>query len=313
MEWRTIFQRLRVVPLRHKVIAVSLAVAIGGGGVAASKYRAARSLPTAALSFDAVAARQSVPTVVSAAEPASALARFILTDEAVTILSIQDGVSLSEGQSDIARFRSRLQMTQPSANTLWVTYRDADRNNAAAVTNAVVRLLAAWKFAPVASPFAPASPSTKAKENRRQSSYFRSASLRKLEALLLATVHQLGVLSAKLQQPVASQKANADAQPPSPETDPRQLLEEQLSEALKELDGLRVRYNDQYPDVENIKDDIAEIRRELAALPTPNRSNEAKEVVPPRLPDVRAEAVSQLLREESQLREAIAVEKQLQT
>lgn len=318
MQWRTILQRLRAVPLLDKLIAAFLVAAIGGGGFAASKYRADGSSPKAALSFDVGAARQSAPAVANAAEPATALARFILTDQAVASLSRQDGVAPSAGQSDIARFRSRLQITQPSADTLWVMYRDADRNKAATATNAVARMLAAWTPAPAASPLAPAARAVpaaahpKAQENRRQSSYSSSASLGKLEALLSATVKQLAVLSAQPQQPVAARKANSDAQPPNPATDQRQLLEGQLSAALKKLDDLRVRYTDEYPDVENTKDDIAEIRRELAALPAPKKSNEAKEAVPPRPSDARAEAISELLREEAQLKAAIAAEKQFQ-
>ena len=80
----------------------------------------------------------------NAKEPAVALAQSILSDEAVRELAKQAGVSFSSNQSEVAEFRSRLDMAQTSARLLLVNYKDTDKKLSAAVANAVANMLVAW-------------------------------------------------------------------------------------------------------------------------------------------------------------------------
>ena len=80
--------------------------------------------------------------------PAVALAQSILSDEAVRELAKQDGLSFSSNKSEVAEFRSRLDMAQNSGRLLRVNYKDIDKKRSVAVANAVVNTLVAWIPAP---------------------------------------------------------------------------------------------------------------------------------------------------------------------
>jgi hypothetical protein len=141
---RTILLHFVAVPLRQKLVAVGIAVAIGSGLFVWSRYSAQPPATTAVLSFDTGAARQADPGVMNAKEPAVALARSILSDEAVRELAKQAGVPFSSSTSDPAEFRSRLDMAQTSERLLRVNYKDTDKELSAAVANAVANMLVAW-------------------------------------------------------------------------------------------------------------------------------------------------------------------------
>jgi hypothetical protein len=329
MQERTILLRFLAAPLRQRLVAGGIAVAIGSGLFLWSRYGAAPLATTAVLSFDAAAARQVDPGVMNAKAkgPAVALAQSILSDEGVRELAKQAGVSFSTNKSEVAEFRSRLDLAQTSARLLRVNYKDTDKKRSAAVANAVANLLVAWIPASVAptaasvvpaatsvvpaatsAPSRPGAPSAKpvfAKSDRRRHSlHSQSHELRELEKQLAGVDRKLTALDGHV---VAPQQANVAAPPSSTDDEQRRTLESQLSAAQKKLDDLRARYTDEYPDVESTKDDITEIRQKLASLPPV--SNEAERAASPPKPDADANETDQLRLERARLMEAILVEK----
>jgi hypothetical protein len=90
----------------------------------------------------------------------------------------------------------------------------------------------------------------------------------------------------------------------------RQALEMQLNVDQKRLDTLRVRYTDQYPTVENVKADIAEIQQKLASIQSVG--NKEKQPVIPLPPDAGSNDVNQLRLERARLLQAIAAKKRRQ-
>ncbi|HZD48146.1 MAG TPA: hypothetical protein VE178_05305 [Silvibacterium sp.] len=312
--------RFRAVPLRHKIIAAGVAVAIAGGVYVLSKLGMTKSATTASLSFNPGVARQIEPRVLDAREPAVALAQSILSDDVVKAVSRQAGVSFSAGKNDVTEFRSHLEITQPSAKTLRVSYHDADQKKSATAVNTVAIILAAWTPFPIVEPppvaltKQAASPVRPPELDRRQhhvspppSNSLREleASLRELEAQLSASDQKLASLSAE--QASMSNKGNADLQPSNAESEHRRLLQAQLSAAEERLADLRVRYTDEYPDVETTKENISEVQRELASLPPV--SNQPVLIANPKAADTSAAAeISQLRQDRLRLVQAIATE-----
>jgi hypothetical protein len=322
MQEGTILRHFFSVPLRHRLVAGGIAVAIGSGMFLWPRYGATPSATTAVLSFDAGAARQADPGVmnVNAKGPAVALAQSILSDEAVRELAKQAGVSFGSNKSETAEFRSRLDMAQTSARLLRVNYKDTDKKRSAAVANGVANMLVAWiptSVAPTATsviptatsaPSQPAAPTAEpafAKSGRqRHPLHSQSYELRELERQLAAADRKLG---ASERQAIASQEADVAPPPSSTDNEERRTLESQLSVAQKKLDDLRARYTDEYPDVESTKDDIAEIRQKLASLPP--LSNEAERAASAPKQGADANETDQLRLERARLMQVILVEK----
>jgi hypothetical protein len=308
----TFLLHFRAVPLRHKIIAAGVAVAIVGGVYVLSKRSTTKSATTASLSFNPDVARQIEPGVLDEKEPAVALARSILSDDVVKAVSKQAGVSFSAAKNDVTEFRSHLEMMQPAAKTLRVSYHDADQKKSATAVNTVAIILVAWTPFPVVEPppvaltKQAASPVRPHELDRRRhhASPPPSNSLRELETRLSASDQKLASLSAE--RAIVSHKANADLQPSNAESEHRRLLQAQLSAAEKRLADLRVRYTDEYPDVETTKENIAEIQRELASLPPV--SNEPVLIANPKAADTGAAESSQLRRDRLRLMQAIATE-----
>lgn len=312
MQVSTFLVRFRAVPLRHKIIAAGVAVAIAGGGYVLSKRGVTKSATAALLSFNPGVARQIEPRVLDAKEPAVALAQSILSDDVVKAVSKQAGVSFSAAKNDVTEFRSRLEITQPSAKTLWVSYHDADQKKSATAVNTVAIILAAWTPFPVVEPppvaveNQAASPVGAPESNgrRHHASPPPSNSLRELEAQLSASDQKLASLSAE--QAIVLHKANADLQPSNAESEHRRLLQVQLSAAEKRLADLRVRYTDEYPDVETTKENIAEIQQELASVPPV--SNEPLLIANPKAGDTIAAEIGQRRQDRLRLMQAIITE-----
>src|ERR1700733_634763 len=151
MQERSILLRFLAVPLRQRLVAVGIAVAIGIGWFLLSRYGATPPATTAVLSFDAGGARQVDPGVMkaNAKGPAVALAQLILIDEAVRELAKQAGLSFRSNKSELAEFRSRLDLAQTTPRLLRVNYKDTDKKRSAAVANAVANVLVAWTPASV--------------------------------------------------------------------------------------------------------------------------------------------------------------------
>jgi hypothetical protein len=312
---RTLLLHFFAVPLRQRLVAGGIAVAIGSGMFLWPRYGATPPATPAVLSFDAGAARQADPGVMNAHAkgPAVALAQSILSDEAVRELAKQAGVSFSSNKNEAAEFRSRLDMAQTSARLLRVNYKDTDKKLSAAVANAVANMLVAWIPTPVvptatSAPSQPGARSAKpavAKSGRqRHPLHAQSHELRELEKHLAAADRKR---IASDRQAIASEKADVASPPSSTDTEERRTLESQLSVAQKKLDDLRALYTDEYPDVESAKDDITEIRRKLASLPPV--SNEAERAASPPKLDADANETDQLRLERARLMQVILVEK----
>ena len=314
MQEKSILLRFLAVPLGHKLLAVGVAVAIGSGLFILSRHAATQPLVPALLSFDESAAQEAAPEIARGKEPAVALAQSILTDEVLSGLANRPILSVFGQKSDPDQFRSRLQITQPSAKSLQLSYRDTNREFSTATANAVANLLVAWKPSPPAPP-APApeavplaTPAVAQPHRRRLVVPPATDSLRDLEAQLTAIDQKLAALAAG-----AKPAANADTapKPASAEIVQQHLLEAQVAAAQKKLDDLRLRYTDEYPDVEKAKENLAAVQQELAAAK--RSAGDAGKVVssaPP--PSAPAEDANQLRQERGQLTNAIAIERRRQ-
>jgi hypothetical protein len=232
MRERTIRIRLSALPLRQKLVAGCIAVAIGSGLLVWSRY-AAPPATTAVLSFDADQAGTGAMNA-NAKEPAVALAQSILSDEAVRGLAKQASVSFPRGKNEVVEFRSRLDMAQASPGLLHVNYRDTDKKVSAGVANAVANTLVAWMPAPavasadsaLARQGGPIAKHASAKSrHQRYSLHSRSPALRELESQLAAADRKIAALNA---QAIASQTPDADAN----ETDQLRLQRAQLMQAI---------------------------------------------------------------------------------
>lgn len=146
------------VPLGHKVIAFFIAIAVisGFGWWQRNKIVSPSS---AVLSFDPAQARLIDPGLASAAHPAAAFADSILSDQAVGALAAQAHLASSTAVARVGEFRSSLELSQPSPNTLVVRFVPGASGPSAATTNAVARALAAWTPSQTPAP-APATPAT---------------------------------------------------------------------------------------------------------------------------------------------------------
>ena len=209
MQERTILSPIFAEPLRRKLLAVGLAVAIAIGFFVWPRY----DTTTAVLSFDPGAARQAEPGVMTAnaKEPAVALAQSILSDEVLRELARQAGVPFASSETNIVEFRSRLDMAQTSINLLRVNYKDTDKKLSAAVENAVANMLVAWMPSPVRQAAPLATPALAKSGRQRRSLDSRSPALTKLESQLTVADRKIAALSA---QAIALQKDDA-ATPPS--------------------------------------------------------------------------------------------------
>lgn len=319
MQEKSILLRFLAVPLGHKLLAVGVAVAIGSGLFVMSRHDPAQPVMPAVMSFDEDAVQQAAPEIARAKEPAVALAQSILTDEALSGLANRPILSVFGKRSDPVRFRSRLLITQPSPKSLQISYRDSNREFSTATANAVANLLVAWKPSPPVAP-APSAPSPEtappvteaAAQPHRHRLVVPPAtdSLRDLEAQLSAVDKKLAALATESKATAGASNADAASKTMSAEMVQQHLLEMQLAAAQKKLDDLRLRYTDEYPDVEKAKDNVAAIQQELAAAKQPAGGTE--KVASRATSGAPAEDASQLRQERGRLTHAIATERRRQ-
>ena len=315
MQQKNILLCFLALPLRHKLAAAGIAVATASGFFFWSQHDAARLTTTAELSFDAGEARQIEPVAMQGKAPAVALAQSILNDGAIQGVAKRTGM-----KSDVAEFRSHLEMTQNSANSFHIVFHDFERKTSVAVANAVANLLVAWKpaagvpaaaaYAPQAAPLMPpavARPHSITRSLQSREGQPQTADMQALKAQLAATDRKIAALDAATARASTPGKAEASPRAPSAVSEQRRLLEAQLTAAQKKLDDLRLRYTDEYPDVESAKENIAEIRQNLASLrPT---ANEAEPPANPPRPEAPSNEASQLHQERARLVGKIADEK----
>ncbi|HEX3436995.1 MAG TPA: hypothetical protein VHT24_09520 [Pseudacidobacterium sp.] len=310
MHGKNILLRLLAMPKRQMLLAAGIAVVAGSGFYLWSRRGA---LPaTAVLSFDEDTARQSNPVIIYTREPAVMLAQSILSDETIKGLAKQAGT-----KDNAANFRSHLELTQPSANSLLVSYQDDDKELSAAAANAVANVLVAWKPSRVVAPdtsvpqTARAASAAEPPHRNRQPMRRGTDALHELEAQLAAVNQKLAAVDAS-PRANPSQAADVPARPANIDTGPRRALELQLTAAQKKLEELRTRYTDEYPDVENEQEHIAEIQQELASMPPPV-SNRTEQPKSPLKPAMDANERERLSLEQSRLTQAIEAEKRRET
>ena len=99
--------------------------------------------------------------------------------------------------------------------------------------------------------------------------------------------------------------------PAAPASAPPSVEEERLTKLKHDLDGLRRRYTDEYPDVARLREEVAALEQQIARrppaahAPAPSTSADTAAQIADGLADVRAELQS-LKEEERMLRETIA-------
>jgi hypothetical protein len=211
MQESTTLSHISADPLRRKLLAGGLAVAIGIAFIVWPRYDT-----TAVLSFDGDAAGQVEAGVMTpdAKEPAVAFASSILSDEAVRELARQAGVPFGGGETNVVEFRSRLVMAQTSARLLRVNYKDTDKKLSAAVANAVANMLVAWMPSSVRQGAPSANPALAKSGRQKRPLDSRSPPLSKLESQLTVADRKIAALYA---QAIALQKADAGAPPSTTE------------------------------------------------------------------------------------------------
>ncbi len=198
-------------------------------------YREAQLALAASLSFDSSVARQLDPGIVRDPHPAVVLGQSILSDTVVARLVSQNSFAASPTIQDIGEFRTRVELTQPSAGLLRVRYHDPDPGQATVAANAVAKALAEWAPSAASAPVSAANiqpapergpklapPSAPAPQNSPAAEQSLAAALGKLQAQLSAADKQAGLESSLLS-----------------EHDRQKYLESQVRAAQLELDDLR--------------------------------------------------------------------------
>ncbi len=210
------------VPLRHKLIAVVVAAATACGLYASLLYREAQLASAASLFFDSAAAQQLDPNTARALHPAVVLGQSILSDSFVATLILHTDLAEPSTAHAIGEFRTRIELTQPTASLLWVRYRDPDPAQAVATANAVAKALAEWT-PPANSTPAPAAPAS-------------AAAPLPAPAAERSLATALGELQAQLS--AADQRVDPES---SLQTvrDRQRYLESQVRDAQQKLDDLR--------------------------------------------------------------------------
>lgn len=224
------------VPLRHKLIAVVVAAATACGLYAFLLYREAQLASAASLSFDSAAAQQLDPNTARALHPAVVLGQSILSDSFVATLILHADLAEPSTAHAIGEFRTRVELTQPSAGVLWVRYRDPDPGQAVATANAVAQALTGWA-PPTTGTSAPAAPaSAAAPQDAPPAEPLPATAPRPAPAAERSLATALGELQAQLS--AADQRADPESSLQT-ERDRQRYLESQVRDAQQKLDDLR--------------------------------------------------------------------------
>jgi len=285
MQTTPLLERLNALQLRHKLIAAAISlVAISLSFVLTQRLPHSYA-SSALLSFDAQAAQ---PGEHPGGEPAKTRAESILSDGALSKLTNQLGLFRADSQNrQAARFRDHLTLSTAPGSKLRVTWRGDESAQALTATNAVADLLVSWVPAPVweqnssipaPPPPAPVSKTTITTESRQQSEDLRGNidQLKARHKALLSDEDQLFPQLDQADRKLAAldteqhrlagivQQAKTERQQ---QMSARQPTETKLAAAQKNLEDLRARYTEAYPDVQTAKDQVAELATQLAALP----------------------------------------------
>ena len=213
------------VPLRHKLIALFVAAATACGLYAFLRYREAQLASAASLSFDSAVAQQLDSSIARTPHPAVVFGQSTLSDSFIATVILQADLAAPSTAHDIGEFRTRIELTQPTASVLWVRYRDPDPGQAVATANAVAKALADW-VPPATSVPPPAAPAPVAAP---QPAHAAEPSL----------ASALGEWQAQLS--AADQRAGPDSSLQS-ERDRQRYLESQVRAVQQKLGDLRNKF-----------------------------------------------------------------------
>jgi len=224
------------VPLSHKLIAAAVAVVTACGIYAVSRYRETQAASVVRLSFDSTLAQQLDPGIARVPHPAVVLGQSILSDSVVARLVPQADLASFSTANAIGEFRTRLDLSQPTAGLLLVRYRDPDAGQATATANAVARVLAGWALSttsaraahaqPVPAPGPTSAPATAATKQLAPAAEPSLASaLGELQAQLSAADRRVG--------PESSLRSERDRQ---------KYLESQVRAVQQKIDELRSKF-----------------------------------------------------------------------
>jgi hypothetical protein len=291
MRARYIVGRLIALPLLHKLIAAAIPVAfILADFIWTPHLPPQEYMSTALLFFDKTAAAKLDPSRLHEhqTQPVE-LAKSILSDDVVEALCKHFGLYPDSSGGEVARFRSSLMLSPESTSSLRVTWRGAGRSQTMGVTNTITVLLTSWipddttlqssDPAPsvAAPPTTPITPTAPVEQTPHVGEAEAKLSLVKarLESVLneqeelrsaLGTADQrlaaLGEEARRLEATVGQINAEREAAITA-----RQPLTVQLAAERKNLDALRLRCTDAYPDVEAAPERIAETEEKLSAMP----------------------------------------------
>jgi hypothetical protein len=146
MDRRTIGARLAVVPLGHKIAAISGAIAITAASIAFSSMSPRRYKSSAVLSYD-LSQTKALTTDEhrSARSQAVALAQSILSDDVLTALvSASETSSQPPTAQQIASLRSHLAISEMSNSRLRLVWTGKDPAHTKAVTQSLTSVLVSW-------------------------------------------------------------------------------------------------------------------------------------------------------------------------
>ncbi|MGB7136597.1 MAG: hypothetical protein WBD46_15000 [Acidobacteriaceae bacterium] len=259
------------ISLGHKLIALLLAGGIAWGGYVWLHRRAVLTASAAQLSFDPRAARHLDSGLASVHDPAVALAQSVLTDQEVEQLASSAHLASTSVTGRIGEFRARLQLAQPSSDTLSVRFLGAGGAPSVSMADTVAQALANWTpsldAAPLSPPVntAPPPPQTTSAPVKtppatqpNPSASALDASLGDLEGLLSSTKRDLDGIA----------DSGAGGQHPSDpaayrESDQQHLLKARVGAAEQKLEQIRSSAKDAPPAAAG---QISDMQRSVASI-----------------------------------------------
>ena len=310
MPARLITERLIALPLLHKLAAAGIAVAFIVACLVWSAHLPPQEYTSSALLFfdRAAAAKLDPGRMQTYKEQPVVLAKSILTDDLVQALCRHFGLFADSKGAEGVRFRSSLTLSDESTSSVRITWRGADRSQTMAVTNTVAVLLTSWipgnaaqssnaapsvpatnvpasaVPAPQATPISAQAPTEQTPQIRQEAARARyveahletvSNEETELQSQLAAADQRLAALGQEAHRlQLAIAQINADRQAA---ITARQPLTAQLAAEKKDLDTLRGRYTDAYPDVEAAQERIAETEKKLASIPLIHTAPDAEQ------------------------------------
>jgi hypothetical protein len=310
MQRRAIVSRLITLPLRHKLLAAAISLVMIAGSLVLTLRHPREYVSSAVLSFDESAGVHPVlPGVKVGRKSAKDLAESILNGDALKVAPTQLAFFPEDSpNSQMAQPRAHLTIMEISTSKLRVTWRGREAGQTLAVTNAVADLLASWvprdsgtlhpSDSTTLSSSATLTTATKPtprivgiQGNINQMRVRHQTLLeeeRQVQSQLDKTETRLTTLEGE------QRRLEGNIQPTKSEGQramtARQRLNTQLSAVKKNLEDLRARYTDEYPDVQAAQERVAQVETELATLPAERALPEADQ---PR-PDAIAKEISDL-------------------